>query len=107
MNFIYKIVTLDGRKLEVEAPDGEAACKLLAIAREDCKKWYPAPLRVVLTDEEITVKQAALEKLRSNPVYQQNKQRKKKLKQRIKKFVDRVMVNKGVSSLSYLSGKEE
>lgn len=62
---IYSIRTLDGRKIIVEAWDADEACALADITRADCKRWYPLPLKIVLSEEEKAEMAARFAQLRT------------------------------------------
>lgn len=63
MKFLYRILTNYGTKLEIEAESAEEACRLVGIAMNDCRKWYPSPIKRVLEPEEITKRAERFAKL--------------------------------------------
>ena len=47
MKLLYSIKTLAGRRVDVEAESAGDALRVAGIARKDCRKWYPFPVRVI------------------------------------------------------------
>lgn len=84
MKFLYHIVTLDGRKLDIEAESAEQALELLGIALKECRKWYPFPKKKVLTAQEKEEIRRKFIAIRDNPVYREHSREKRRVKRRIK-----------------------
>ena len=64
MKYIYTVLTNHGQKLKIEAESSQQACNLLGISLEDCRKWYPSPIKRVKEPHEITRQAERLAKLR-------------------------------------------
>lgn len=86
MRFLYHIKTTTGVNTLVEADSIQAACRLAGVKLEDCCKWYPFPVKKVLTEEEKAEKRKRLERVKANPVYRENSKAKKRVKRRVKKI---------------------
>ena len=82
--FRYSVRTLGGERAVIEAHDPDEALRLLGLTRDQVRRWYPFALSVVPDPEEQAKRQAALDAVRSNPIYQQNAKRKRDLKRRVR-----------------------
>ena len=69
MRCAYSIKTLAGARTVVEAESPEDALRVAGIRQEDCRKWYPMPLRVVAEplSPEARERLEAVRMERSNP----------------------------------------
>ena len=87
MKFLYHIVTMDGRKLKVEAESAQQALELLDIAQEHCRKWYPFAVKKLMSKTEREAIREHLTALRANPKYQENSKRNKRIRKRVKREI--------------------
>ena len=69
MRLLYSIKTLAGVRHVVEADSSEDALRVAGVRPENCRRWYPFPLKVVAEPlaPEVRAKLEVLRMERSNP----------------------------------------
>jgi len=63
--FLYSVKTIVGNRYEVEAVSAEEALTRLGLKRAMVRRWYPFPLKALLTAEEKEAQNQRIEMLRS------------------------------------------
>jgi len=63
--FLYAVKTIAGKRHEVEASSAEEALALLGLKLAEVCRWYPFPLKALLTSEEKEAQAKRIEMLRS------------------------------------------
>jgi len=62
--FLYAVKTIAGKRYEVEASSAAEALDLLNLNLPMVRKWYPFPLKALLTEEEKEAQNRRIEMLR-------------------------------------------